>query len=72
MTKFIRPYCERYVGRCTIRDEYGNADIIGVDMTFMMSLDYEQMCLVTQALNRLADYEDKDDERRTGCRLTKG
>lgn len=44
--------------RCTKRDEYGNADIKGVDMQFMLGLDYEQMNTMQIALNRLADFED--------------
>lgn len=47
-------------GRCTSRDEYGNANINGVDMSFMLGLPYEEMVLVTQALNRLADFEDAE------------
>ena len=54
MTKF-NPYG---YGRCTSRDEFGNADIKGVDMTFLLSLPYKEMVLVTTALNRLADFED--------------
>lgn len=50
--------------RLTERDEYGNADIIGVDIEdFQLSLDYEEFCKVTDALNKLADYEDREQ----GC-----
>ena len=45
--------------RYTSRDEYGNADIKGVDMSFMLGLPYEEIVLVTRAINRLADFEDK-------------
>lgn len=66
MAKF-NPYSyQNRLGRCTSRDEYGNANINGVDMTFMLGLPYEEMVLVTQALNRLADFEDAEiaeDER---------
>lgn len=48
--------------RCTSRDEYGNANIDGVDMSFLLALPYEEMVLVTQALNRLADFEDAEIE----------
>ena len=43
----------------TERDEYCNADIIGVDgQELYESLPYEQNLRTTLALNRLADYED--------------
>jgi len=43
----------------TERDEYGNADIIGVDMAeLVLNLPMEQLNLVTEALNKLAYYED--------------
>lgn len=59
----FNPYnYENYLGRCTSRDEYGNADINGVDMSFLLALPYEEMVLVTQALNRLADFEDAEIE----------
>lgn len=61
MIKFY-PYGSRdYLGRCTSRDEYGNADINGVDMSFLLSLNYEEMLFVQQALNRLADFEDAEE-----------
>lgn len=61
--KALNPYgYESYLGRCTSRDEYGNADIKGVDMSFILGLPYEQMVLVTQATNRLADFEDAEIE----------
>ena len=45
--------------RLTRRDEFGNADIIGVDSAdLQLNLDFEQFNLVTAALNKLADYED--------------
>lgn len=59
----LKPYnYENRLGRCTSRDEYGNANINGVDMSFMLNLPYEEMVLVTQALNRLADFEDAEIE----------
>lgn len=59
----LKPYnYENRLGRCTSRDEYGNANINGVDMSFMLGLPYEEMVLVTQALNRLADFEDAEIE----------
>jgi len=45
--------------RLTERDEFGNADIIGVDSADMqLHLEFNGMNAVTDALNRLADYED--------------
>lgn len=59
----FKPYnYENRLGRCTSRDEYGNADIKGVDMSFLLALPYEEMVLVTQAINRLADFEDAEIE----------
>ena len=59
--KKLNPYgYKEKLGRCTSRDEYGNADIKGVDMSFILSLPYEEMVLVTQAINRLADFEDAE------------
>lgn len=46
--------------RLTVRDEFGNANIKGVDMTFLFSLPYEELVILTEAFNKLADYEDKD------------
>lgn len=45
--------------RLTQRDEYGNADIIGVDSAdLQLNLRFDEFNLVTAALNRLAFYED--------------
>ena len=45
--------------RLTEWDEYGNADIIGVDSAELQgNLDFDEMNRVTEALNRLATYED--------------
>lgn len=45
--------------RLTERDEYGNADIVGSDMAgWLLDLDFEDLNLVTNALNKLADYEE--------------
>ena len=56
------PYSYRnYLGRCTSRDENGNAEIEGLDMTFLLGLHYEEQKLVQQALNRLADFEDAEE-----------
>ena len=51
--------------RITERDEFGNANIKEVDMTFLLSLPYEQMVILTKAFNKLADYEDKDVAHQT-------
>ena len=49
--------------RLTERDEYGNADIIGVDSAdLQMNLEFEQLNLVTCALNQLAHYEESELE----------
>ena len=45
--------------RLTERDEFGNADIIGVDSgSLQMNLELDELNTVTDALNRLAVYED--------------
>jgi hypothetical protein len=45
--------------RLTERDEYGNADIIGVDSEeLQLNLEFKEFNLVTDALNKLAAYED--------------
>lgn len=47
--------------RLTERDEYGNADIIGVDSCDLQgNLNAKEMNLVTNALNKLAAYEDEE------------
>jgi hypothetical protein len=49
--------------RLTERDEYGNADIIGVDSADLQeNLEFEQLNLVTCALNQLAYYEESELE----------
>lgn len=49
--------------RLTERDEYGNADIIGVDgVDLQGNLLYEEMNRVTFALNKLAEYEDLEEQ----------
>ena len=48
--------------RLTERDEFGNADIIGVDSEdLQLNLDFEQMNKVTDALNKLSEYEDLEE-----------
>lgn len=45
--------------RLTERDEFGNADITGVDSeSLQLSLSFEEFNKVTEALNKLAEYED--------------
>jgi len=45
--------------RLTERDEYGNADIVGVDSADLQeNLEFKALNRVTFALNRLAAYED--------------
>ena len=49
--------------RLTEYDEFGNADIIGVDSeNLQLNLDFEQMNKVTNALNKLAEYEDLEEQ----------
>ena len=49
--------------RLTTRDEFGNADIIGVDSArLQLHLDYDEINRVTEALNRLARYEDEHEK----------
>ena len=51
--------------RLTERDEYGNADIVGVDSSELQgSLEFNELNLVTNALNKLADYEEAEREGR--------
>lgn len=51
--------------RLTERDEFGNADIIEVDSAeFQLSLDFDDFNRVTNALNKLAEYEDLEEQRR--------
>lgn len=46
--------------RLTERDEFGNADIIGVDSAELQgNLGFNELNRVTRALNRLAELEDK-------------
>lgn len=46
--------------RFTKRDEFGNADIIGVDSSEIQgNLGFNELNRVTRALNRLAELEDK-------------
>lgn len=46
--------------RLTVRDEYGNADVKGLDVLDCIALvpDGTKLNLLTAALNRLAEYED--------------
>ena len=49
--------------RLTECDEFGNADIIGVDSEdLQLNLDFEQMNKVTDALNKLAQYEGLEEQ----------
>lgn len=55
----VWPPERRVMERLTERDEYGNADIIGVDSAdLQLNLSYEEFNRVTEALNKLAAYED--------------
>lgn len=49
--------------RLTQRDEFGNTDIVGVDSAdLQLNLDFEEFNRVTNALNKLADYEDLEEQ----------
>ena len=49
--------------RFTERDEFGNAGINGVDsMDLQCNLEFDEFNRVTDALNRLADYEDLEEQ----------
>ncbi len=49
--------------RLTVYDEYGNADIIGVDISdLQQTYSFKEFNLITDALNRLAAYEDTGKE----------
>ena len=51
------------MSRYTQRDEYGNADIIGVDSAdLQLNLEFKKFNRVTDALNRLAAYEDAEEQ----------
>ena len=51
--------------RLTERDEFGNADIIGVDsMDLQCNLEFDEFNKVTNALNKLAEYEDLEEQNR--------
>lgn len=48
--------------RLTERDEFGNADIIGVSSAdIQLNLNFAEFNRVTNALNKLADYEDAEE-----------
>lgn len=49
--------------RLTNRDEFGNADIIGVDMTIFLELPFDEFNLVTRAINKLAYYEENEPKK---------
>lgn len=51
------------MSRSTERDEFGNANIIEVDNAeFQLSLDFDDFNRVTNALNKLAEYEDLEEQ----------
>lgn len=51
--------------RLTSRDEFGNADIIGVNSSDLQSnLSFDEFNRVTEALNRLAMYEDFQEKEK--------
>lgn len=58
--------------RLTKKDEYGNADILGVDSRDLLNLDFGSFNKVTNALNKLAEYEDLEEQGmllRLPCRV---
>ncbi|MCD7724915.1 MAG: hypothetical protein LUI12_05095 [Clostridiales bacterium] len=53
--------------RLTERDEFGNANVIGVDSAdLQLNLTFEEFNKVTGALNRLAEFEDRETEETNG------
>ena len=51
------------IERLTKRDEFGNADIIGVDsQDLQCNLEFDGLNKVTDALNRLAYYEELEEQ----------
>ncbi|MCI9448322.1 MAG: hypothetical protein HFH36_13325 [Lachnospiraceae bacterium] len=51
------------MGKLTRRDEFGNADIIGVDsMELQCNLGFDEFNKVTDALNKLAEYEELEEQ----------
>ena len=51
--------------RLTGRDEFGNADIVGVDsMDLQCNLEFDEFNKVTNALNKLAEYEGLEEQRK--------
>ena len=54
---------ERKMEKLTERDEFGNADIIGVDSAdLQLNLEFEEFNKVTDAVNRLAGYEELEEQ----------
>lgn len=54
---------EEKVGRLTEYDEFGNADIIGVESEDLQcNLEFDEFNRVTKALNKLAGYEDLEEQ----------
>ena len=50
------------MGRLTERDGFGNTDIIGVDsMDLQCNLEFDEFNKVTNALNKLAEYEELEE-----------
>lgn len=51
--------------RLTKRDEFGNADIVGVESAdLQLNLEFDELNKVTSALNKLAHYEDMEETGR--------
>lgn len=50
------------MARLTKKDEYGNADILGMDSGDLLNLDFGSFNKVTNALNKLAEYEDLEEQ----------
>lgn len=51
--------------RLTKRDEFGNADIVGVNSAdLQLNLEFDEFNKVTSALNKLAHYEELQEQGR--------
>lgn len=59
------------MSRLTRVDEFGNADIIGMDdETWQMALGFDDLNRVTEALNKLCCYEDSEENKGVCAVLT--
>lgn len=56
------------MSRCTERDEFGNANVIGANAEkWIFYLECDELNKMTDALNKLADYEDAEEAAERSC-----